>query len=96
MTDPQTFYNVLIGLVAFLGGWVLNGLKDSIKTLHSMDSELSKGLQAVEVLVAGKYVSRDELEKLGNALFAKLDRIEHKMDGKADKEWCVQGHGVKV
>ena len=39
----------------------------------------------IEVLVAGAYVKKDDLEKLSNAIFAKLDRIEDKLDLKVDK-----------
>lgn len=92
MTDPQTLFNVLVALVGFLGGWVLNSLKESIKTLQESDAQLTAKLQAVELLVAGTYVKRDDLEKMSTALFAKLDRIELKMDGKADKAWCEQVH----
>lgn len=84
--DAQTAFNMVVGLVAFLGGWVLNSLKDSIKSLQSTDSELADKVQHIEVLVAGSYVKRDDLEKLSDALFNKLDKIELKLDGKADKE----------
>ena len=39
----------------------------------------------VEVLVAGTYVKNEALERLSSSLFAKLDRIESKLDGKQDK-----------
>lgn len=83
--DYQTLFNVAIGLVAFLGGWVLNNIKSSLDALHIADQQLSEKVQSIEILVAGTYVKRDELDKLANALFAKLDRIETKIDGKADK-----------
>lgn len=85
MTDPQTLFNLLVGLVAFFGGWVLNSLRDSIKALHTSDENLTTKVQAVELLVAGSYVKRDDLDKLSAALFQKLDKIESKLDGKADK-----------
>jgi hypothetical protein len=85
MSDPQTLFNVLVGLVAFFGGWVLNSLRDSIKALHTSDESLSTKVQSIEVLVAGSYVKRDDMDKLTAALFAKLDKIESKLDGKADK-----------
>jgi hypothetical protein len=85
MSDPQTLFNVLVGLVAFFGGWVLNSLRDSIKALHNSDELLSTKVQSIEVLVAGSYVKRDDMDKLTAALFAKLDKIESKLDGKADK-----------
>jgi hypothetical protein len=85
MTDPQTIFNVLVGLVAFLGGWVLNSLRDSIAALHHADESLTTKVQAVELLVAGSYVKRDDLDKLSAALFDKLDKIDNKLDKKADK-----------
>ena len=83
--DAQTFINIAIGLVGTLGGWVLNSLKGSIEALQSADSSLAAKVQEIEVLVAGHYVKRDDLDKLSHALFTKLDRIEVKIDGKADK-----------
>lgn len=83
--DFQIGFNIAVGLVAFLGGWVMNNLRDSMKALHDADSQLASKVQSIEVLVAGTYVKRDELDKLGQAIFAKLDRIESKLDGKADK-----------
>jgi hypothetical protein len=83
--DIQIAFNIAVALVAFLGGWVLNSLKDSISQLKKTDGELADKVQHIEVLVAGSYVKRDDLDKLANALFTKLDRIELKVDGKADK-----------
>lgn len=83
--DMQTSFNVAVGLIAFLGGWVLNSLRDSIKSLTASDSDLATKVQSIELLVAGSYVKRDDLDKLTVALFAKLDKIESKLDGKADK-----------
>lgn len=84
--DAQTIINAAFALAGGLGGWVLNSLRDSIATLQAQDKELTKKVQQIEVLVAGTYVKRDELDKLGNALFARLDRIEGKLDKKADKQ----------
>lgn len=83
--DTQTAFNTVLSLVAFLGGWVLNSLRDSIRALQKTDSELADKVQRIEVLVAGTYVKRDDMDRLGAALFAKLDKIEAKLDGKADK-----------
>jgi len=83
--DMQTAFNIALGAVAFLCGWVLNNLKESIRGLQTSDSDLATKVQAIELLVAGSYVKRDDLDKLTTALFAKLDKIESKLDGKADK-----------
>lgn len=86
MTDSfQTLFNVAITLIGFLGGWVLNSLKSSIEGLQKADHDLTNKVQSVEVLVAGQYIKRDDLNDLSKAIFNKLDRIEVKLDGKADK-----------
>lgn len=81
----QMFFNIAITLIGFLGGWVLNSLKSSIEVLQKADKSLTDKVQGIEVLVAGSYVKRDDLDKLSDVLFAKLDRIEAKLDHKADK-----------
>lgn len=83
--DMQTSFNIAVGLIAFLGGWVLNSLRENIQSLQKSDSELATKVQGIELLVAGSYVKRDDLDKLTTALFAKLDKIDAKLDAKADK-----------
>ena len=83
--DIQVAFNIAVALVAFLGGWVLNSLKDSINSLKKTDGELADKVQHIEVLVAGSYVKRDDMDRLASALFTKLDKIEAKIDMKADK-----------
>lgn len=83
--DAQTLLNIAFGLVAFFGGIWVRGIADSLKDLKSVDNELATKVQSIELLVAGQYVKRDELTQLGQAIFAKLDKIEAKIDQKADK-----------
>lgn len=86
--DNQTLINATFSIIAFLGGWVLNSLKESMKTLHDSDTALTTKVQAIEVLVAGSYVKRDDLDKLTHALFTKLDTICDKLDNKVSKDDC--------
>ena len=83
--DGQTAFNIAVALVGGLGGWVLNNIKSSIDNLHKSDAMLTDKVQSIEVLVAGQYVRRDDMDKISAAIFAKLDRIESKLDHKADK-----------
>jgi hypothetical protein len=57
----------------------------SLQELRSQDSKLAEKVGNIEVLVAGQYVKRDDMDKSMTALFMKLDRIEDKIDKKADK-----------
>ena len=85
----QEVFNMVLGVATFLGGWWMRVMWESIKELQAADKELVDKLAAIEVLVAGTYVKRHELEQslssLTTAIFNKLDRIEDKLDGKADK-----------
>jgi len=83
--EVQTLINTLFGLSAFFGGVWVRGIAQAMTELKKADVELADKVQRIEVLVAGDYVRREELEKLSNALFSKLDRIEQKLDMKADK-----------
>lgn len=85
-SEYQLAFNVLLSLVAFLGGWVLNSVRDSVKSLHDSDELLSTKVQSIEVLVAGQYVTRDEMGKLTDAIFRKLDKIDMKLDRKQDRD----------
>lgn len=83
--EPQTIINSAFALIGALGGFILNRIWEGLKDLQTADKVLTEKVSAIEVLVAGNYVSRDEFAKTMGAIFTKLDRIEDKIDHKADK-----------
>lgn len=83
--DAQTAFNYAVGLAAFFGAYVLSSLRDSIRALQVADNDLVKAVQHIELLIANSYVKRDDMDRLSAALFAKLDKIDAKLDMKADK-----------
>lgn len=83
--DFQFAFNIAVGLVGILGGYVLKSISSRLESLQKADDALTDKVQKIEVLVAGEYVKHTDLEKLSNALFAKLDKISDKIDSKADK-----------
>lgn len=86
MFEQQALFNVLFGIVAFLGGWWMKVMWQTLRDLQVADKQLADKVNAIEVLVAGKYVTREELQAISEAIFKKLDRIEEKIDRKKDKE----------
>ena len=81
----QTLFNIAVGLVGALGGWILRTIWAEMKAMQATDSKLADKVSSIEILVAGQYVKRDDIQVLSNAIFAKLDRSEDKLDGKVDK-----------
>jgi hypothetical protein len=86
--DSQDFINLALGAISFLGGWVVKNLQDSMKSLRDADERLTLKVQSIEVLVAGQYIKREDFDKTISALFTKLDKIESKLDMKANRADC--------
>lgn len=81
----QSLFNITVGIAGALGGWWMKAMWEALKELKETDRELASQVSDLKVLVAGDYVRREMFDRLSDAIFAKLDRIENKLDGKADK-----------
>lgn len=81
----QTLINWLLGGFGALIGFLLNAVWQSVKDLQDSDKEIASKIASIEILVAGAYVKKDEFQDNIKALFLKLDKIEDKIDRKADK-----------
>lgn len=74
-------------------GFLLKTVWQAVKDLQASDKQIVDKVNSIEVLVAGQYVKQDEFNRLSDAMFKKLDRIEGKLDAKADKHDCDVKHG---
>lgn len=81
----QEFYDFVLTGASLLLGFLLNSVWQAVKDLQQADTELTKRVGEIEVLVAGNYVTRQEFDRVVDKLFDKLDAIEMKLDKKADK-----------
>lgn len=84
--DYQTLFNIAGGIAGFFGGWWMKVLHESMRDLQDADKKLAEKVSGIEILVAGDYVKRAEMEKTLSAIFAKLEKISDKLDGKQDKD----------
>ena len=82
----QNVFNIVIGVAGALGGWWMKAMWEGLKDLQRTDQDLTQQVNNLQILVAGRYMRREEFDKTSQAIFAKLDRIEDKLDKKADKE----------
>lgn len=83
--DQQNLFNILVATCGVLGGWWMRVMWQSLTELREADTKLADKVSSIEILVAGQYVKRDDMDRSFSALFVKLDRIEDKLDSKVDK-----------
>ena len=76
--DWQPYINLGAGVVLAAGGWFLRELWDAIQ-------KLKDDLKALEVKLPSEYVRKDDLTESMDRVYKALDRIERKLDQKADK-----------
>ena len=74
-----------MGLVVTLLGVVLNMFRQTQKDMQAEIKRSTDDLTKVKVLVAGKYVTRDDFDNKMTAMFRKLDHISDKLSSKVDK-----------
>ena len=81
----QALFNWILSAFGAVLGFLLRAVWQAVKDLQAGDKELTEKVSSIEVLVAGNYVRKDEFNISAAALFQKLDRIEDKIDKKADR-----------
>jgi hypothetical protein len=72
--EMQQLFNIVVGLVAFFGGWVLNSIT---KSLDRLDSDV-RNMQR-------EYVSKEDYRRDIDEIKAICKQIFDKLDAKADK-----------
>lgn len=83
--DAQFIFNIVTAIAGALGGWWLKVVWDALKDLQEADKALVDKVASIEVLVAGRYTTREEFDRNLNAVFVKLDRIYELLSQKADR-----------
>lgn len=78
MIVDQSMINLVISIAAGGYAFILKSMWDSLRSLDQQVGNL-------QVSVAGEYLKREEWKSDMQRLFDKLDAIEEKLDGKADK-----------
>lgn len=76
--DPQNLLNIAVGIIIAVGGWVARQTFAAVQ-------KLTTDLQKLEVDLPKNYVTKADFTSALQSIDRKLDRIESKIDGKADK-----------
>ncbi len=83
----QTIINAIIGGFGAALAFILRVVWEGLRELQRADVEIATRVSEMQLLVAGNYVKKEDLESSVKALFAKLDKIEDKLDKKADRSY---------
>ena len=70
----QTVFNIVVGVAAFFGGWVLNSITKAIE-------KLDKDVRSMPMT----YVTKDDYHRDIDDIKEMLDKIFNKLDKKVDK-----------
>ena len=80
--EPESFnlYTIVTALAAFFGILYVKNMDKKITDAKELASSANAKIHTIEVLVAGNYVKKEDHDKMSEAMFKKLDRIEDKLD----------------
>jgi hypothetical protein len=85
VVEYQVLFDIAIGIIGVMGGWTLNTVWGAVRDLQKADKELAEKVGEIEVLVAGRYMTRVEFNDTLGQVFAKLDNIRDMLANKADR-----------
>ena len=71
--DPQFFFDAVLGLAAFFGGWVVNNIT---RTIERLDEDIRN----MPVLYVTKDDYRHDIDEIKNILGKIFDRLEARSD----------------
>lgn len=72
--ESQAIFNIVVGIAAFFGGWVLNNITKAIERLDADVREMPK-----------TYVSKEDYHRDIDEIKDICKQIFNKLDGKVDK-----------
>lgn len=84
----ETLWNGLLTVALLILTGAVKMLYDSLKELQSTDKELAGKVASIEVLVAGRYVTTDELNRRIDGMMDVLNDIDTKLDTKVSRMDC--------
>jgi hypothetical protein len=83
--DWQTGFNVVLSVAAFGMGTLAKIIWDTLTALRVDMKSLSDSVKLIERSLPETYVRRDDFKEHAQRVLAVLDRIEAKVNEKADK-----------
>lgn len=83
--DEVVIFRALFSLLLLVGGGLIKVLWSVVNANKKATEKNDDAIQQLELKVAYEYISKSNFDKTMDVVFAKLDRIEDKLDKKQDK-----------
>ena len=78
--DFQFFVNALIGVVSFLGGWILKVFSEKIKRIEEKCDDRDERMINLVITLPKEYVRKDDFHRFTENMNERFDRLEDKME----------------
>lgn len=86
------YFNIALGILAIVNGWILVVIKANQATIESLktaDASLGEKLASIQVLIAGSYLTRDEfrnaMQQQTLSIVKAIEQLDAKVERKVDK-----------
>lgn len=83
--SADTLWDYIVAAFGVLLTWMYKAFNARITSLETSVETEQAERHRIEVLVAGQYVTRQEMKAQFDVLFSKLDSISNKLDHKQDR-----------
>ena len=83
--DYQVLFNIALGAFGVLAMFLITNVNKKIDRLAEEDKEMMLKVSALQILVAGHYVTRAEFDVKVDAFFVKLDSIDDKLERRSNR-----------
>ena len=77
--DWQFLFNVAIGLVGILLGFLMNRIFIALDNLKSQDEKLTNEITEIKIALPTNYATKEDLEHIAGAIFRRLDDMNDKL-----------------
>lgn len=81
----QMLFNIVVAIAGAVSVFILYAVWSKLNELEKSDTELTKEISKIHVLVAGEYVKKTEIAPQLTEIFQELKGIRHDLSTKAER-----------
>jgi hypothetical protein len=83
--EAQWVINVLIGVIATIGGWLYKQHTTKLRDLECENEDLLERINLIAISLPEKYATKNDLSQVIQKLEHRFDRLDEKIDRLSNK-----------